>query len=58
MKIIKVREVIEMTSLSNSTIYRMCNEDKFPKKIKLGTRSVGWRESDIIDFINKCAGNS
>jgi prophage regulatory protein len=49
---------MEMTSFSVSSIYRLCNEGKFPKKIKIGSRSVGWRESDVIDYINQCEKDS
>jgi len=58
LKIIKIREVMRMTSFSIASIYRLCNEGKFPKKIKIGSRSVGWRESDIVDYIEECEKNS
>lgn len=58
LKIIKLPQVMKMTSFSVSSIYRLCNEGKFPTKIKIGSRSVGWRESDIIDYINQCEKDS
>jgi len=58
LRIIKIREVMKMTSFSIASIYRLCNEGKFPTKIKIGSRSVGWRESDIIDYINQCEKDS
>jgi prophage regulatory protein len=58
LKIIKLPKVMEMTSFSVASIYRLCNEGKFPKKIKIGSRSVGWRESDVIDYINQCEKDS
>lgn len=38
--IIKLPEVIEMTGLSRTTIYRRIEDDDFPKPIKLGKKSV------------------
>ena len=58
LKIIKLPKVMEMTSFSVASIYRLCSEGKFPTKIKIGARSVGWRESDIINYINQCEKNS
>ena len=49
---------MEMTSFSVSSIYRLCAEGKFPTKIKIGSRSVGWRESDIVDYIEEREKNS
>jgi len=57
-KIIKLPKVMEMTSFSVASIYRLCAEGKFPKKIKIGSRSVGWRESDIIEYIEDREKNS
>ncbi|MBJ6945609.1 AlpA family phage regulatory protein, partial [Vibrio cholerae] len=31
MKVIRLKEVIELTGLSKSSIYRMASDDKFPK---------------------------
>ena len=39
------------TGLSRSTIYKLEAEGKFPKRIKLGERAVGWRTSDIDAWI-------
>jgi prophage regulatory protein len=58
LKIIKLPKVMEMTSFSVASIYRLCAEGKFPKKIKIGARSVGWRESDIVEYIEERERNS
>jgi prophage regulatory protein len=41
-----------MTGLSRSTIYQQIAEEVFPKPLKLGKRAVGWRESDIIQWLD------
>ena len=42
-----------MTGLSRSTIYAEIAKGAFPKQIRLtGYRSVGWHESEILDWID------
>ena len=42
------RPVVEArTGLSRSTIYEWMKRGEFPKPVALGTRLVGWRESEI-----------
>ncbi|MFC3681382.1 helix-turn-helix transcriptional regulator [Bacterioplanoides pacificum] len=51
MKILKLKEVMDCTALARSTIYKYISEDFFPKPIPLGTRSVGWLESEVEEWI-------
>jgi len=46
-KILRLPQVCEMTGLRRSMIYRMEAELRFPKRIKIGTRAVGWLESEV-----------
>jgi prophage regulatory protein len=39
--------VLRLTGLGRSTIYRLIAEDKFPAQVRIGTRTVGWRWSDL-----------
>ena len=51
-KILRLKEVIDRTGLSRSTIYTEIAKDKFPKQVMLtGARSVGWHESSISNWI-------
>ena len=52
-KLIKISEVIEKTSLSRSTIYRLLNLGDFPRQVKLSSRSIGWVEEEIQEWINE-----
>lgn len=51
MKILRVKEVSELLSLSKSTIWRLRREGDFPEPLKLGPKSVGWYESDVTAWI-------
>ena len=46
-RLLRLREVVEITSLSRSTIYRMMNAGQFPQSVKIRSRSVRWKLSDI-----------
>ncbi len=50
-KIIRVDDVIEMTSVSRGTLWRWERLGKFPKRVPLGANSVGWRLSEVNDWI-------
>ena len=51
-KILRLREVIDMTGLSRATLYKMIAVGEFPAQRQLGKRSVGWRSSDLQDWLN------
>jgi len=53
MKILKLKDVAEMTALSSSTIYRLMANNSFPKQVKLSDRAIGWVDSEIEEFIQK-----
>lgn len=52
LQILKMRDVTRLTTLHRATIYRLIERDEFPKQIRIGRRRVGWRESDVSDWIN------
>lgn len=51
-KILRLHEVKSLTGLSTSTIYSWIKMEKFPKSVMLGNRSVGWKQSDISNWID------
>ena len=59
--LIKLLEVKNMTTLSSSTIYRLMQQDLFPKPVNLtGGRAVAWKLSDIEAWIESrgCSSSS
>lgn len=46
-RLLRRREVEEITGLSRSAIYRKISEGTFPRPVKIGSTAVRWRESDI-----------
>jgi prophage regulatory protein len=56
-RLIRMRELCVMLSLSRSTIYDRLNpkskryDPAFPKPLKLGTSAVGWQLQDVMSWI-------
>lgn len=50
-RFLRLSDVKERTGLSRSTIYLGINKGNFPKNFNLGTRCVGWLESEIDAWI-------
>ena len=51
MKVIRLVQVMEITGLARSTIYKLITEGGFPKSISLGARRVGWIDDEIYEWI-------
>jgi prophage regulatory protein len=49
--LLKLRQVIERTGLSGTTIWRMEGRGKFPSKVQISENRVGWHEAEIDGFI-------
>ena len=53
-RIMRISEVIQVTGLSKTTIWRRVKDEEFPAPVRLGrlaTRSVGWRESEVKGWL-------
>lgn len=51
MKLLRLKQVMDCTGLARSTIYKLMDEQSFPKQVSLGARSVAWVESEVHDWI-------
>jgi prophage regulatory protein len=45
--ILRRPDVERATGLPRSTIYELISNGRFPKPVSLGTRSVGWLETEV-----------
>jgi len=57
-KIIRLPEVKNKTGLSRSSIYLRMSNNEFPQSISLGSRAIGWLESDINEWLEDCIAAS
>lgn len=51
MRIIRLREVMALTGLARSTVYKYVEAGTFPQPVPLGGRSVGWVEQEVEDWV-------
>ena len=50
-KLLKIEDVVSMTSISRSAIYGMMKAGEFPNSRRVGAQAVRWRLSDVLDWI-------
>ncbi|EPU0490774.1 helix-turn-helix transcriptional regulator [Vibrio cholerae] len=50
-RLIRFREVLTMTGLSRSSLYRFIEENQFPLQVQLGDRAVAWVEGEVQEWI-------
>lgn len=53
MRFLRLKEVMALTGLGRSSIYKFMDENTFPKSVSLGGRAVAWVESEIEDWMNE-----
>lgn len=51
MKFLRLKEVMTLTALSRSSIYKFMAEERFPQTLSLGDRAVAWLESEIEEWM-------
>ena len=52
-RILRRRQVMDLTGLSRSGIYSLIERGQFPKQIKLGEKAVGWPEPEVEAWIEE-----
>ena len=51
-KLVRLDTVLEMTTLSVSTIYRLMKKGQFPRQIKISERSTRWVLEEIYEWMD------
>ena len=51
LRIVRLPEVQTLTGLSKTVIYRRMKRGEFPTAVDLGGRAVGWRISDVTNWL-------
>jgi prophage regulatory protein len=50
-KILRLPQVCDVTGLGRSMTYQMEADERFPKRIKIGIRAVGWVEKEVQTWL-------
>jgi prophage regulatory protein len=53
--ILRLPQVLARVGLSRSSVYARVAEGSFPAPLPIGPRARGWLESEITDFVDRCA---
>ena len=51
LRIVRLPEVMQLTGLSKTVIYRRMKRSEFPGTVDLGGRAVGWRLRDVAGWL-------
>ncbi|MPS32626.1 MULTISPECIES: AlpA family phage regulatory protein [unclassified Salinivibrio] len=51
MKLLKLQQVMEKTSLCSSSIYNLMKEGDFPKNISVMGKRKAWLESEVEEWV-------
>ena len=57
-RFMRLPEVVQLTGVSRSTIYRWMANGEFPNQISLGGNTVAWLESDLEVWIHRRIGSA
>jgi prophage regulatory protein len=52
-RILRLPQVCEVTGLCRSMIYQLEAERRFPRRIKIGVRAVGWLEQEVQEWLTQ-----
>jgi len=52
-RMLREKQVKDLTGLSRVTRWRMERRGDFPKKIQLSERCVGWNEGEVLEWLQK-----
>jgi|9_EtaG_2_1085328.scaffolds.fasta_scaffold07517_2 prophage regulatory protein len=50
-KLLSIKQVCDLTSVSRSTIYRKVDDGSFPPPVRLGANMVRWLLTDVVKWI-------
>lgn len=51
LQVLRLPQVIQITGLCRSMIYQLEAADRFPRRIRIGSRAVGWLHSEIQQWL-------
>ena len=53
LKILRLPQVCAATGFCRSMIYQMEAEQRFPTRVKIGARAVGWLEAEVHAWLSR-----
>ncbi len=56
LEILRLRQVMALTGLSKTTLWRRVRDEDFPAALRLGgakSRAVGWRRGEVEEWLRE-----
>jgi prophage regulatory protein len=50
-RFLRLNDVLDRTRLSRATLYRKIQDGTFPKQVRIASRCVAWRESEVAEWM-------
>jgi prophage regulatory protein len=51
LQVLRLPQVRKVTGLCRSMIYQLEGERKFPRRVKIGMRAVGWIDGEVQEWL-------
>ena len=51
LQVLRLPQVCKVTGLCRSMIYQLETQERFPRRIKIGDRAVGWVEGEVQEWL-------
>ena len=51
--VLDIAGVVELTTLSQSTIYALAKKGEFPRQVRIGPARVVWRRADVVAWLEE-----
>jgi prophage regulatory protein len=49
---LRIKQVLQITGLTRSTLFRQINKGHFPVPIKIGSRASAWSKAQIMQWMD------
>ena len=50
-RILRLPEVCQVVGLGRSMVYQLEAEGRFPRRVRIGIRAVGWVDQEVQDWV-------
>ena len=50
-EVIRRDEVLKLVPISVSGLYQKISDGQFPRPVKLGLRAVGWKKTEVLQYL-------
>ena len=52
-RLLRLRQVIELTGIGKTMIYRLMRDNQFPHQFKPGGYASRWSEREVLEWVSK-----